>query len=186
MQLSTPFVMLVSMLLVSMGATATPVRDSSLHGELAHIGARSGLEAILPSRLLSRSGASALPHKRRGRKQKRCASSATSTMSSAAPTATLTPPAPAPPSSCFPALDFKMPGDVPASLDGWWCSKQDEYAFMGFSYDTSSCPSASDLVRDFTRQRKDFNARYVRLYSACDRAGFNDDLINAAWSAGSE
>ncbi|KAN0060113.1 hypothetical protein ACQY0O_008087 [Thecaphora frezii] len=86
--------------------------------------------------------------------------------------------------SCFPALDFRMPSDVPGSLDGWWCSQLDEYAFLGFSYDTSSCPSSDEIRSDFARMRNDFHSRYVRIYQVCDRAGFQDDLIDAAWANG--
>ncbi|KAK0550223.1 hypothetical protein OC845_002753 [Tilletia horrida] len=87
--------------------------------------------------------------------------------------------------SCFPALDFNMPADVPnGGLDGWWCSMKDEYAFLGFSYDLSSCPSLQTLRTDFKRMRSEFNSRYVRLYSSCDRASMNDDLIAAAWESG--
>jgi len=52
---------------------------------------------------------------------------------------------------------------------------------MGFSYDLSTCPSLKKLRSDFKRMRTEFNARYVRFYSACDRAGLNDDLVTAAW-----
>ncbi|CAD6923808.1 unnamed protein product [Tilletia controversa] len=90
--------------------------------------------------------------------------------------------------SCFPALDFKMPSDVPdTGVDGWWCDMEDEYAFLGFSYDLSSCPSLKQLRTDFKRMRTEFNSRYVRLYSACEsspRPSMNDDLITAAWEAG--
>lgn len=41
--------------------------------------------------------------------------------------------------SCFPAVGFKMPNGVPDSLDGWWCNMNDEYAFVGFSYEISAC-----------------------------------------------
>lgn len=41
--------------------------------------------------------------------------------------------------SCFPASGFKMPKDVPESLDGWWCDAVDEYAFLGFSYEVTAC-----------------------------------------------
>lgn len=84
-------------------------------------------------------------------------------------------------SSCFPALDFTMPSEVPDSLDGWWCSQQDEYAFLGFSYDTSACPSLNQIRNDFGRMRAQFKSRYVRIYSVCDRPGFYDDLVTAAW-----
>lgn len=49
---------------------------------------------------------------------------------------------PSPPTltaSCFPALGFKMPSEVPANTNGWWCDPSDEYAFMGFSYEITSC-----------------------------------------------
>ncbi|PWN41898.1 glycoside hydrolase [Ceraceosorus guamensis] len=77
-----------------------------------------------------------------------------------------------------------MPDKVPSSLDNWWCNAKDEYAFMGFSYSIASCPSYDQLVKDFKRQRNTYQARYVRLYSNCDKQGYNDDLINAAWEAG--
>lgn len=40
------------------------------------------------------------------------------------------------------------------------------------------------MLADFTRMRTQFNARYVRLYSACDDDGFMDDVIDAAWTSG--
>lgn len=45
--------------------------------------------------------------------------------------------APAKPKSCFPALDFDKPNDVPKSRDNWWCQADTEYAFFGFSYEGS-------------------------------------------------
>lgn len=86
-------------------------------------------------------------------------------------------------SNCFPALNFNRPDSVPSSTDNWWCSTNDEVAWLGFSYDVSGCPSSSTLSKSFARMRKDFDARYVRLYGACDNAGFTDDLIDAAWDA---
>ncbi len=52
---------------------------------------------------------------------------------------------------CFPALGFNMPSDVPASTDGWWCNPSDEYAFLGFSYEVTSCkfPCIFSLIRRF-------------------------------------
>ncbi|EEB95570.1 hypothetical protein MPER_05439, partial [Moniliophthora perniciosa FA553] len=32
--------------------------------------------------------------------------------------------------------------------------------------------------------RNTFSGRYVRLYGACDRSGFYDDVVTAAWEAG--
>ena len=45
---------------------------------------------------------------------------------------------------CFPAVGFKMPNTTPTSLTNWWCNTDTEYAFVGFSYDISSC----DFLRD--------------------------------------
>lgn len=92
---------------------------------------------------------------------------------------------PKPPSqNCFPALGFDMPSDVPDSLDDWWCNPDDEYAFMGFSYEVSACQSKSKLTKEFKDIRNTFDGRYVRIYGACDRDGFNDDVVDAAWEAG--
>lgn len=94
--------------------------------------------------------------------------------------------------SCFPALDFKMPSHVPDSLEGWWCDAADEYAFVGFSYEVTACEKSMQLLNhrfthvlalytgqslgqlrsEFRDIRKTFNSRYVRLYGACDRKGF--------------
>jgi hypothetical protein len=94
--------------------------------------------------------------------------------------------------SCFPALGFTTPSDVPASTNGWWCDPVNEYAFLGFSYEVTACElhmrlfslsihsilvlylgqSLSQLQKDFANIRNNFNGRYVRLYGACDREGF--------------
>ncbi|PWN37625.1 B-(1-6) glucan synthase [Meira miltonrushii] len=87
-------------------------------------------------------------------------------------------------SSCFPALGFNMPSNVPSSLDGWWCSPTDEYAFLGFSYEISACQSQSQLIREFKDARNTFNARYVRLYGACDDTNYYGKVVEAAWQAG--
>ncbi|PWN47097.1 glycoside hydrolase family 17 protein [Violaceomyces palustris] len=87
--------------------------------------------------------------------------------------------------SCFPALDFLMPQQVPSSLkDDWWCSQMDEYAFLGFSYAVDACQDRSTLSHDFKKMKREYGARYIRLYSSCDKPDFNDDLIEAAWDAG--
>ncbi|KAF9475442.1 hypothetical protein BDN70DRAFT_883703 [Pholiota conissans] len=86
--------------------------------------------------------------------------------------------------SCFPSLNFTMPSSVPSSLDNWWCSMSTEYAFVGFSYEVTACQSLSALKKDFLDIKKTFEGRYVRLYGACDRKGFYDDIVNAAWQAG--
>lgn len=98
------------------------------------------------------------------------------------------PPAPAPSngstSSCFPSLGFTMPSSVPSSTDGWWCSPNTEYAFLGFSYEVTACQSLSQLNSDFADIKNTFGSRYVRLYGACDRNGFYDDIVSAAWATG--
>jgi len=90
-------------------------------------------------------------------------------------------------SNCFPAIGFKMPRELPSSLNGWWCDMSNEYAFVGFSYEVSECEfnlskrsqvvtflgqSFSGLKRDFTDIRQRFRGRYVRIYGACDKQGF--------------
>jgi len=40
------------------------------------------------------------------------------------------------------------------------------------------------LKTDFKNIRTKFKGRYVRLYGACDNAGFYDDIVEAAWTAG--
>jgi hypothetical protein len=32
-----------------------------------------------------------------------------------------------------------MPSSVPSSTNGWWCSPNTEYAFLGFSYEVTAC-----------------------------------------------
>ena len=54
---------------------------------------------------------------------------------------------------------------------------------MGFSWAINGCPGKSDIESNF-KQMKQFGARYVRLYGACDRGSFNDDLVDAAYSTG--
>ncbi|KAF8502307.1 glycoside hydrolase family 17 protein [Russula emetica] len=83
--------------------------------------------------------------------------------------------------NCFPSLGFNTPSNVPSSIDGWWCSATTEYAFLGFSYEVTSCQSLQQLKKEFTDMRNTFHSRYVRLYGACDREGFYDDVIEAAW-----
>jgi len=86
--------------------------------------------------------------------------------------------------SCFPAVGFNMPSNAPDSLDGWWCNMNDEYAFLGFSYEISDCQSSDQLKREFADIRNRFKGRYVRLYGACDQKGYYDKVIDAAWEAG--
>lgn len=74
-----------------------------------------------------------------------------------------------------------MPSGPPSSTDNWWCNPDTEYAFLGFSYEVTACQSLSQLKKEFQDIRKTFNGRYVRLYGACDRKGFYDDIVEAAW-----
>ncbi|KAI0320895.1 glycoside hydrolase superfamily [Amylostereum chailletii] len=83
--------------------------------------------------------------------------------------------------SCYPALGFKKPSTLPADNSKWWCNPANEYAFVGFSYEVTACQSLSQLKREFKDIRETFRGRYVRLYGACDRDGFYDDIIEAAW-----
>ena len=101
--------------------------------------------------------------------------------------------------NCFPALGFKKSSNVPSSVEGWWCDPATEYAFVGFSYEVSDCgfvlfdkivlrqptrcagQTPDQLQKDFADIRNIFLSRYVRLYGACDREGFYDDVIDAAW-----
>ncbi|KAJ3516518.1 hypothetical protein NLJ89_g1076 [Agrocybe chaxingu] len=88
------------------------------------------------------------------------------------------------PPDCFPALGFTMPTAVPSSTNNWWCNYDTEYAFMGFSYEVTACQSLTQLRKEFLDIRQTFNGRYIRLYGACDRKGFYDDVVDAAWRAG--
>lgn len=103
-------------------------------------------------------------------------------------------PSPPPlPNNCFPAVGFNTPSDVPANTDGWWCDPGDEFGFLGFSYEITTCefpdvsfspfrcmnpplfssgPSLTQLQNDFSNMRKTFNSRFVRIYGACDQDGF--------------
>ncbi|KAF8622756.1 hypothetical protein AX15_006846 [Amanita polypyramis BW_CC] len=87
---------------------------------------------------------------------------------------------------CFPAIGFNMPLVMPSDdeLEGWWCSTTTEYAFLGFSYEVSACQGLDQLTREFKDMRNHFNSRYVRLYGACDREGFYNDIVEAAYEAG--
>ncbi|KAI0743866.1 glycoside hydrolase superfamily [Daedaleopsis nitida] len=86
--------------------------------------------------------------------------------------------------SCFPALDFKMPDNVPDNLSGWWCDPSTEYAFVGFSYEISACQDSNTLKKDFKNIRDKFDGRYVRLYGACTQSGYYNKIVDAAWEAG--
>ncbi|KAI0790648.1 glycoside hydrolase superfamily [Abortiporus biennis] len=77
-----------------------------------------------------------------------------------------------------------MSTKVPSSMSNWWCDASTEYAFLGFSYEVSACQSASQLNTEFADIRTRFKGRYVRLYGACDRDGFYDDIVDAAWNNG--
>ncbi|TFK33457.1 glycoside hydrolase superfamily [Crucibulum laeve] len=76
-----------------------------------------------------------------------------------------------------------MPSAVPTSLTNWWCDYSTEYAFVGFSYEVTACQSLTQLRTEFLDIRQKFKGRYVRLYGFCDRTGFYNDVIDAAWRA---
>ncbi|KAK0212163.1 glycoside hydrolase superfamily [Desarmillaria ectypa] len=88
------------------------------------------------------------------------------------------------PPSCFPAIGFKMPATPPSTTNNWWCDMSTEYAFVGFSYEVTACQGFNQLQSESMDIRQRFNGRYVRMYGACDREGFYDDVINAAWETG--
>lgn len=52
---------------------------------------------------------------------------------------------------------------------------------MGFSYAVDACQSLPQLRREFKDIRETYNGRYVRIYSVCDKKGFYDNVITAAW-----
>ncbi|KIL65690.1 glycoside hydrolase family 17 protein [Amanita muscaria Koide BX008] len=79
---------------------------------------------------------------------------------------------------------WSPPRSVPNSVNGWWCDEKHEYAFLGFSYSVAACQSVEQLKSDFRDIRSRFQGRYVRLYGTCDRYGFYNDVIEAAWTAG--
>ncbi|KIJ52657.1 glycoside hydrolase family 17 protein [Sphaerobolus stellatus SS14] len=98
---------------------------------------------------------------------------------------------------CFPSHNFQTPAlsgneTAPSTpLNQWWCDINNEQGFLGFSYyviripSVEVCMNSTYLLRDFTRMRTEFNARYVRLYSWCDDdVNFFNDVINAAYQAG--
>ncbi|KAH8828503.1 glycoside hydrolase superfamily [Flagelloscypha sp. PMI_526] len=77
-----------------------------------------------------------------------------------------------------------MPSTTPTTLDGWWCNWSDEYAFLGFSYEITACQSLTQLTREFKDIKNRFNGRYVRLYGFCDKTGYYNNVVQAAWDAG--
>lgn len=43
--------------------------------------------------------------------------------------------------SCYPAIGFQPPDekDLPYDTSDWWCPADEEYAFVGFSYEVTAC-----------------------------------------------
>ncbi|KNZ45446.1 uncharacterized protein VP01_80g3 [Puccinia sorghi] len=74
----------------------------------------------------------------------------------------------------------------------WWCPPKQEYSWLGYSYDVlhfqleqvTECPSRGQMTDTFISMRRSKKARYVRLYSTCDKQGFDNDVIEAAAAAG--
>ncbi|KAI0745414.1 glycoside hydrolase superfamily [Earliella scabrosa] len=77
-----------------------------------------------------------------------------------------------------------MPGQVPEDESGWWCDPASEYAFLGFSYEVTACQGPKQLKTEFTNIRNKYKGRYIRLYGVCDKKGYYNDVIDAAWEAG--
>lgn len=56
------------------------------------------------------------------------------------------------------------------SRDEWWCSAEEEYGFLGFSYplEDGDCNAYSNsfdsMNKDFAEMKQKFGAKYVRLY----------------------
>ncbi|PLW37590.1 hypothetical protein PCASD_09031 [Puccinia coronata f. sp. avenae] len=92
-------------------------------------------------------------------------------------------------SLCYPSPTQSM--DFPdtthaltKSPKNWWCPLEKEFAWLGFSYDVSDCPSRGEMIDTFTWMRHSKKARYVRIYSNCDNQGFDNDVIEAAAQVG--
>lgn len=73
--------------------------------------------------------------------------------------------------SCFPALGFEMPSEVPpdSKFSSWWCDPVNEYAFVGFSYEVTACQySVFSLffltLIDFTRSEQVTAHLWVQRY----------------------
>jgi len=113
----------------------------------------------------------------------RSATTSTNSTSAANTTSTTSSSSSSSSSDCFPSSGFKMPDSVPSSLENWWCDPSTEYAFIGFSYEITACQSASQLKKEFRDIKQRFNGRYVRLYGTCDKAGYYNDVVDAAWDA---
>ncbi|KAJ2918500.1 hypothetical protein MD484_g1937, partial [Candolleomyces efflorescens] len=65
------------------------------------------------------------------------------------------------PPNCFPAIGFKMPNSVPSSLNNWWCEGSTEYAFMGFSYETTAYIYKSRRDALFNILKSNSKAKFV-------------------------
>lgn len=88
--------------------------------------------------------------------------------------------------TCYPSpdqyVDLSTTSNLP-SLRDWWCNFSQEYAWLGFSYSVSHCPSQAEMTETFSWMRNAKRARYVRLYGACDGTDFNNQMIEAAAAA---
>jgi hypothetical protein len=74
-------------------------------------------------------------------------------------------PSPPPlPNNCFPAVGFSTPSDVPASMDGWWCDPSDEFGFLGFSYEITTCEFPDVFFSSF----RSMNPPYFLIRSGFD------------------
>lgn len=120
-----------------------------------------------------------------GLRRRVCAAKTTKPSATAAVNVAPIPTSKPAPAGCFPSAGFNTP-DSPTGidLDDWWCSRDSEYAFLGFSHGVNSCPSKSSLASSFKQMKSQYGARYVRMYASCDRSGFFDDVVEAAYDAG--
>lgn len=92
-------------------------------------------------------------------------------------------------SVCYPSPTQSLNLPAPTAFlteatRNWWCPLKEEYSWLGYSYDVTDCPSRGQMTNTFISMRRSKKARYVRLYSNCDKEGFNNDVIEAAAAAG--
>jgi len=87
---------------------------------------------------------------------------------------------------CFPLSRAWGTGpNSTTTRDDWWCGADSLYGFLGFSYpvEDNYCPdySYNAFKNDFAKQKKNYNATFVRLYlPVCYQTSFWVELIKAA------
>jgi len=89
--------------------------------------------------------------------------------------------------SCFPLTRIWGSGPNGISLEQWWCSADDYYGFLGFSYpveDGCSSYSYNSFLSDFKNMKSKFNSTFVRVYlPVCTTTSFWVNMIKAARDA---